>query len=189
MPTSIQNFFSYASQNQFSRDFLFRIKQVSVQGLELNGEDDLLYARSASLPGRDIENKQVRHSGLAFNLNGTVSYPGSEGWSIEFYVDQSLDIRKKLEQASRNLFNEATTTGNLCMPGVGDKIILDVLRIPCNAGSSNGGGSLEIGNTIELVGAQLKTIGEIAYQIADGTGEILTFSASFSYHFYNDWSN
>ena len=188
MPTSIENFFNYASQKQFARDFLFRVKQVSIQGLELNGETDLLYARSATFPGRDIENKQVKHAGQNFNLNGSATYPGSEAWAIEFYVDQSMEIRTKLEKASRQLWDNATTTGNLCMPGVGDKITLDILQIPCNAGTSNGGGSLEVGKTIELVGAQLKNIGEIAYQIADGTGEILTFTASFSYHFYNDFS-
>jgi hypothetical protein len=48
---------------------------------------------------------------------------------------------------------------------------------------------LEVIKTIELVGASLRTIGEIAYQIADGTGEVLNFPVSFAYHFYKDYSN
>ena len=84
MPATIENFFNQASQKQFARDFLFRVKQISVTGLSLNGETDLIYARSASLPGRDIENKQVNFSGQTFNLPGKSSYPGAESWSIEF---------------------------------------------------------------------------------------------------------
>jgi hypothetical protein len=180
MATVITDFMNIASQKQFARDFLFRIKQISITGLSLNGETDLIYARSASLPGRNIENKQVNFSGQTFNLPGKSTYPGAEGWSVEFYVDQSLDIRTKLENASRTLFDNNNTTGNLCMPGTGDIITLDVLQIPCQ-----GGGSLETIKTIELVGASLRDIGEIGYSIADGTGEVLNFSATFSYHFYN----
>lgn len=185
MATTIENFMSQAMQKQFARDFLFRVKQISVTGLSLNGETDLIYARSASLPGRDIENKQVNFSGQTFNLPGKSSYPGAESWSIEFYVDQSLDIRTKLERASRTLFNNEDTTGNMCMPGSESIITLDVLQIPCQRGTNvTSGGSLETIKTIELVGASLRTIGEIAYAIADGTGEVLNFSSSFAYHFY-----
>lgn len=183
MAASIQNFMNQAMQKQFARDFLFRIKQVSVTGLSLNGETDLIYARSASLPGRNIQNKTVNYSGQQFNVPGKSEYPGSEGWSIEFYVDQSLDIRTKLEAASRTLFDNETTTGNICMPGDESVITLDVLQIPCGRGSASGG-SLETIRTMELVGASLRDVGEIGYQIAEGTGEILTFSATFAYHFY-----
>ena len=185
MATSIENFFNQASQKQFARDFLFRVKQINITGLSLNGETDLLYARTASLPGRDIENKVVNYSGQAFNIPGISEYPGSEAYNIEFYVDQSLEIRTKLEQASRLLFDEETTTGNICMPGIESIITLDVLQIPCKRGTNvSSGGSLETIKTIELIGASLRDISEIAYQIADGTGEIMTFSATFAYHRY-----
>lgn len=184
MATTIENFMNQASQKQFARDFLFRIKQITITGLQLDGETDLLYARSASLPGRNIENKQVNYSGQTFNVSGKSSYPGSEGWAVEFYVDSDLEIRTKLEKASRTLFDNENTTGNLCMPGEESIITLDVLKLPCNRGTSSTGGQLEVIKTIELVGASLRDIGEIGYQIADGTGEILTFNATFSYHFY-----
>jgi hypothetical protein len=185
MPTDIAQFMSQASQKQFARDFLFRIKQISITGLSLNGETDLVYARSATLPGRNIQNKQVNYSGQTFNLPGKSEYPGSESWSIEFYVDQSLDIRTKLEAASRVLFDNKTTTGNLCMPGYESVIDLDVLQIPCARGTNvNSGGSLEVVKSLKLIGASLRDIGEISYEIADGSGEIKTFSCTFAYHFY-----
>lgn len=185
MATTIENFFNQASQKHFARDFLFRVKQVNVTGLSLNGETDLVYARSATLPGRNIENKVVNYSGQQFNIPGKSNYPGSEAWSVEFYVDQSLDIRTKLEAASRVLFDNETTTGTLCMPGYESVITLDVLQMPCQRGSNvTTGGAMEVIKTIELVGASLRDIGEISYAIADGTGEVLTFSSTFSYHFY-----
>jgi len=180
MATTIENFMTQASRKQFARDFLFRIKQINITGLSLNGETDLIYARSASLPGRDIENKQVNFSGQTFNLSGKSSYPGSEGWSVEFYVDHNLNLRNKLESASRILFDNNTTTGNLRMPGNESIITLDVLQIPPGSGS----GPFTTVRTIELIGASLKNIGEIGYSIAEGTGEILNFSATFSYHYY-----
>ena len=65
MATTIQNFFTRAAEKQFSRDFLFRVKQIDVTGpdpgtiIRFDGESDLVYARTAALPGRTIENKNV----------------------------------------------------------------------------------------------------------------------------------
>ena len=187
MAASITNFMNQAMQKQFARDFLFRIKQISVTGLTLDGETDLIYARSASLPGRNIQNKTVNYSGQQFNIPGKSEYPNSEAWSVEFYVDQGMDIRTKLEAASRTLFDNETTTGNICMPGDESLITLDILQIPCGRGPNvTSGGELETLKSMELVGASLRDVGEIGYQIADGTGEVLTFNATFSYHFYRN---
>lgn len=189
MPTTIENFFTQASQKQFARDFLFRVKQITIPGLSLNGETDLVYARSAALPGRAIENKTVNYAGQQFNLGGKSTYTNSEAYSIEFYHDQNIDIRTKLERASRIMFNNDDTTAHMCMPGPESVITLDVLAIPCNRGATVTQGSpLEVIKTIELIGAGIRDVGEIGYQIADGTGEILTFTATFAYHFYKDFS-
>jgi hypothetical protein len=189
MPADISTFMNQAMQKQFARDFLFRVRQIDVTGLSLNGETDLVYARTASFPGRNIMNKQVKYSGQNFNVPGVSEYPGSEAWSIEFYVDQELDIRTKLERASRILFDNENTTGNICMPGDESIITLDVLNIPCQRGSGVGTGNpLQVGTTIQLVGASLRDISPIEYQIAEGTGEILTFSATWAFHFYRNFS-
>lgn len=189
MATGIQDFFNRAAQKQFARDFLFRVKQITISGMQMNGEEDLLYARSAALPGRTIEDKTVNYSGQIFHLPGRSTYTNSEGYSIEFYHDQNLEIRSKLEQASRVAFDNETTTGNICMPGEDSYIILDVLSIPCQQGSDlTQGGELETIKQIKLVGVGIRDIGEVSYSIADGTGEILTLPATFSYHFYQDFS-
>jgi len=187
MATTIENFYNIAGQKQFSRDFFFRVKQITVAGLALNGETDLVFARTAALPGRDIENKQVKYSGQNFNMGGSVTYPGSESYAIEFYMDQSLDLRTKLEKASRALFDNETTSGKMCMPGPDSFIILDVLSIPCEQGNAGGSG-LQIVQSIKLMGASIRTIGAVEYQIADGTGEIQKLPTTWSYHFYENFA-
>jgi hypothetical protein len=39
-----------------------------------------------------------------------------------------------------------------------------------------------------LIGVGIRDIGSIDYAIADGSGEIKTFTSTFSYHFYEDFS-
>jgi hypothetical protein len=189
MPANIQTFFTQAAQKQFARDFLFRVKQISFPGLNLNGETDLVYAKTGSLPTRTIENKVVNYAGQAFNLGGKASYGGAEGYAITFYCDQNLDLRTKLEKASRVAFNNEDTTANMCMPGPESTITLDLLAIPCTRDiNATSGNPLEIIKTVKLIGVGIRDIGNIEYAIADGTGDILTFTSTFSYHFYEDFS-
>ena len=164
-----------------------RVRQIRAVGIDLNGENELVFAKTASLPGRDIENKVVNYSGQSFNLNGKSSYPGSESYGITFYADQEMDLRTKLEKISRASFNNETTTGQMCMPGPESYMILDVLKVPCGQGNTGGQG-LETVKTIKLVGVNLRTIGEISYSIADGTGEVLEIATGWSYHWYEDFS-
>ena len=41
---------------------------------------------------------------------------------------------------------------------------------------------------ITLIGASIREIGDMSYAIADGTGEVVTFPVTFSYHYYEDFS-
>jgi hypothetical protein len=177
MATTIQNFFSRAAEKQFARDFLFRVKQIDIEGVSFDGDSDLVYARSAQLPGRNIDNKQVNYYGQTFNVPGKSTYPGSEGYSIEFYHDEKNELRTKFETASRAVFNNETSTGQYGMPGDSSLITLDVIDK-----------DLDTIQTIQLVGASIRDINAIDYQIADGTGEILKTTVTFAYHFYRDFS-
>lgn len=178
MATTIQNFFEQARSRQFARDFLFRVKQIQIAGGSLfNGETDLVYARTATLPGRTIENKTVNYFGQQFNVPGKSTYDNSESYSIEFYHEEDIDLRRKFEAASRAVFNNDTSTGDYYMPGDGDTITLSVLNK-----------DLQETTTIKLIGASIRQIGEVSYNIADGTGEILNFPVTFSYHYYQDIS-
>ena len=177
MATTIENFFNQAVQKQFSRDFHFRIKQITIEGVSFSGEDDLIYARSASLPARDILNKTTSYAGQQFNVAGSSTYPNSEAYSIEFYHDENITLRRKFEAASRAVFNNETTTGQYGMAGIDSYMILEVIDKELN--------TVE---TIKLIGVGIRSVGQIDHQIADGTGEIVTFPVTFSYHFYEDFS-
>jgi|TARA_R100000951_G_C2620907_1_gene174435 hypothetical protein len=177
MATTIQDFFSKAATKQFSRDFLFRVKDIIIEGVSFSGNDDLIYARSAQLPGRNIENKQINYYGQTFNVPGKSSYPGSEAYSIEFFHDEQINLRKKFEEASRAVFDNETSTGQYGLPGEGNYITLEVIDKDLN-----------LVETIQLVGASIREINAIDYTIADGTGEILNTTVTFSYHYYNNFS-
>ena len=172
--TTIQNYFTQAVQKQFARDILFRVKSIKVVGGELLGNNQLVYARTAKLPGRDIDNKVVNYSGQTFNVPGKVSYPGSESYQIEFYHDEEANLREQFENISRAIFDHRNDNiGEYSMPGSDSIIELNILDRQLN----------EIGN-IKLIGASIRKIGEISYEIADGTGEILKFPVDFAYHWY-----
>ena len=176
--TTIQDFFSRAAYKQFSRDFLFRVKQIDlVGGVSFDGDKDLLYAKTAALPGRTIENKNVNYFGQEFQLPGRATYQNAAGYSIDFYHDEDCDIRTKLEAASRAVWNNETSTGQYSLPGNESVITLTQIDKQLN----------DVRN-IQLVGASIRDIGEIAYTIAEGTGEVITFNTTFAYHFYRDFS-
>lgn len=175
MATTITDFMQSAVTKQFARDFLFRVEQIQIEG-EFFGETDLIYAKSAVLPGRNIENKIVNYAGQQFNVPGKSSYPGSESYSIEFYHEEGIELRKKFEEASRSVFDNESTRGDIAMPGNEAKITLKVLDR-----------KLAPTSTITLIGASIRDIGPITYNIADGTGDVLTFPVTFAYHYYESF--
>jgi len=183
MATTIQNFFTRAATKQFSRDFLFRIQQIDlIGGVSFNGEDDLVYARTAALPGRNITNVNVNYFGQEFQVPGRATYANAAGYSIEFYHDENCELRTKMEAASRAVWHGATgddedSTGLYGMPG--EESVINLVQIDKN---------LRPVRELELVGASIRDIGDISYTIAEGTGTVLNFPVTFAYHFYRDFS-
>ena len=178
MATTIQDFFTRAAAKQFSRDFLFRVKQVQLTGgVFLDGESDLVYARTASLPGREIENKTVNYFGQDFQVPGRSTYNNAAGYTIDFFHDENCELRTKFEAASRAVFNNETSLGQYGMPG--DESIINLVQVDKE---------LNDVRNIELVGASIRSIGDIEYNISTGTGEVLNFPVTFAYHFYRDFS-
>tara|TARA_R110000803_G_scaffold194646_2_gene257766 strand:+ start:537 stop:1076 length:540 start_codon:yes stop_codon:yes gene_type:complete len=175
--TTIRDFFQSAQARQFSRDFHFRVISIDLAGgVSFSGDDQLVYARAANLPGRAIQNKVANYYGQQFNIPGKSEYTNSEAYSIEFYHDEDCDLRSQFEEASRAVFNDTTSTGDYAVPGTGDVINLQVIDRQLNRVKD-----------IKLVGASIRDIGEVSYQIADGTGEVTTIPVTFSYHFYDEF--
>jgi hypothetical protein len=172
---NIQSFYTQAANKDFSRDFLFRVVRMQGVGLPDLTDEDLVYAKAASIPGRTIENINASYMGLKFNLPGAATYDGSDSYDITFYLDASdEDLRTKFEVASREIFNDGTGTGNYQMPGVANIIVLSQLNKDLSP----------IGNYYNLIGAQLRKIAGIEYKIAEGKGELVELKATMSYHYY-----
>jgi hypothetical protein len=170
---NIQNFYRTAADRDFSRDFLFRVTELNIAGVPPMTESQLVYAKTAELPGRTIGNVAVPYMGLNLNVPGSVTYPGSEGYSITFYLDSQSDLRRYFEAASRGLFDDLTSTGGYGTPDEEYYITLAQLDKDLNPISN-----------YKLIGASLRAINGISYSIAAGTGQTMEVTATFAYHFY-----
>lgn len=175
---TIQDFYRVASERDFTRDVQFRVLSISPQGTTTKfDENDLVYARTASLPDRAISNVATKYMGLNFNLPGIATYPGSESYVINFYADAKSDLRKKFEQWSRDIFDDADSTGNYLTPTTNSTI--DLVQLDNN---------FERVNQYQLVGVSIRNIGAIAYTMADGTGNIMNFPVTLAYHYWKNVS-
>ena len=178
MSQNIQQFYKTAKNRDFSRDFLLRVTNMSVAGLPAITEDDLVYVKAASLPGRTINNVAVPYMGLNFNVPGSVAYEGSDSYSLSFYMDDpgsnQSDLRSKFEIASRNLFDDLTSSGLYQVPGNESSLTLTLLNK--NLGDT--------GKFYRLIGVSLRKIEPIEYKIAEGKGETLEMKVALAYHYY-----
>jgi hypothetical protein len=170
---NIQQFYSAAASKDFARDFLFRVTDVNLAGVGAMREDQLLYAKAAQLPGRTIQNVAVPYMGLNINVPGGVTYPGSDAYTLTFYLDAASDLRNYFEAASRALFDDASSTGGYGTPGSEYYIILSQLDK-----------QLQPIATYKLIGASIRNIQGIDYAIATGTGSTVEVTATLAFHFY-----
>lgn len=172
---TIGNFYDRAVAREFSRDFLFRVLNITFAGGAVFNEDELIYAKTAKLPARNLTNVQAKFMGLNFNIPGSATYPGSDAYSITFYCDANSLLRNKFLQESRRVFDDATSTGDYNIASRASSITLLQLDK-----------ALEPVSTFRLVGVGIRNVGEIAYNMADGTGQPVTFDATVAYHFFEE---
>lgn len=173
MAATVPEFYDFVSKRGLSRDFLFRVTDIQIIGGNIQ-QGELVLARAASVPGRIIEDKIANYSGHEFHLGGRAVYSQSDGYPIEFYCDEGSTLRSNLEAMSKSTF-DVLPGGNAQNYGIdsGASITLKQLN------------KQFVGiNTITLQGASIREIGDIDYMIADGTGEIVSFTASFAYQYY-----
>tara|TARA_R110000744_G_scaffold10369_9_gene32375 strand:+ start:1979 stop:2521 length:543 start_codon:yes stop_codon:yes gene_type:complete len=171
---TIQKFYTKAISQDFARDINFRLLSLSLGGVTL-GEDDLVYARSGRVPAREIVKVDVPYSGLTFKVPGTVVYPDADGYEIEFYCDEASSLRKMFEAASRRIFDEQTTTGNYDTPDRDNVLTIGQLDKDLNVISK-----------YELIGAWVQKVGELEYQLAEGSGEVVNFKVTLSFQYFNE---
>jgi len=172
---TISDFYRVAVERDFARDFQFRVLSIDAGGSSTVtfDEDDLVYVTTATLPARAISNVQVPYMGLNFNIPGSANYPSSEAYTLQFYCDQNSVIRQKFEDMSRDVFDDANSTGNYFAPRQSASI--DLVQLDTQ---------LEQVAQYQLVGASIRNVGPLQYTINSGTGNFITFDATLSYHYF-----
>jgi hypothetical protein len=171
---TIRGFYEKAAVADFARDYLFRVQMIKTSTMFI-GEDELLYVKSANLPGRTIENEQVNYMGLNFNIPTIATYPNSDAFSLTFYCDANSLLRERFMAESRSVFDDATSTGTYNTPGTDSYIQLIQL-------------DKQLSPIMEykLIGVSIREVGEITYEIAEGTGKVKEFDVTFAYHFFEE---
>jgi len=171
---TIQNFYTQARAKDFARNNLFIVLNINFgNGTEIAfDEDDLIYAKTAKLPGKEVTSQAVPYMGLNFNVPGVTKYTGSEGYTITFRCDESYDLRNRFLQVLNDTFNDADSTGNYFMPTADSVIDLALLDK-----------ELDRISQFQLVGVALKSVGELQYDVTqDGT--VLDFDVTLTYHYF-----
>jgi hypothetical protein len=173
-PQTIRDFYRVASDRDFTRDIQFRILSISPGGTTTTfDENDLVYARTASLPSRAITPVQAKYMGLNFNLPGVATYPNSDSYEIQFYSNADSSLRRKFEAWSRDTFDDTDSTGNYLTPSQDSTI--DLIQLDNN---------FEKVNQYQLVGVSIRTVGPLNYAMAEGTGAVVYFPVTLAYHYW-----
>ncbi len=163
----IIDFYNTAQQREFARDFQFKLLTLGPLV-----EDDLIYVRTAVLPGKSITNNQVKYMGLEFNVPGTVIYDGSAAWTVKFLCDEAHNIRSKLVAWMTEIFDVESSTGRYGVPiETATLALLDK--------------SLNPVRKYNLVGVYVQKVADISYNI-EGSGKPLDFDVTLSYQFWRE---
>ena len=170
---NIRNFYNVAATRDFSRDFLFRVLDIKLQGVPGMNEDQLIYAKAAALPGRNITNIPVKYMGLDINVPGGATYPGSAEYALNFFLDSKSELREYFETASRRLFDDSSSTGTYGTPNGSSYITLGQLDKGLNVISE-----------YKLEGASIRAINSIDYKMSEGSGATVDVGVTIAYHFY-----
>lgn len=171
---TIQDFYTQAQVKDFARTNLFRVLNINFgDGSDVVvREDDLVYATTATLPGKAIGNIAVPYMGLNFNVPGTVTYSGSEAYSLAFRADESYNLYNKFQQVINDTFNDADSTGNYFTPKASSVIDLVQLDKEMN----------RVGQ-YQLVGCSIRSLEALSYDTTNA-GEVQMFTVAIAYHYY-----
>ena len=167
----IQDFYKVAQTRDFARDFQFRVLDVSNKGVPVFTEDDLVYAQTASLPGKSIATKPVPYNGFTFRIPGTVSYNNSDAFTVDFYCDATTHTRVQMENWITETYNDETTTGDGILH---NNSTITLVQLDTK---------FEPLRTYKLHGVFPTDCGDIGYAMT-GDGEVATVTITMAYQFF-----
>ena len=167
---TISDFYRVAQERDFSRDFQFRVLNIqNDDGSVAITEDDLVYAKGGSIPGRTINVTDVPYMGLNFKVPGAATYSGE--YALTFYSDRVDILRNLLINWTRDTFDDATSTGNYFIAR--ETSVVDLVQLDTQ---------LNRVTQFTLVGAFPTSVGDVEYNPA-GTGAPVEFQVTMGYHY------
>jgi hypothetical protein len=171
---TIQDFYTQAQAKDFARNNLFRVININFGdgSTTVINETDLVYARTASLPAKQITNVPATYMGLQFNIPGVSTYPGSDSYQINFYSDEAQKLREKFLNVLNDTFNDANSTGNYFTPK--QTAVIDLVQL---------NKQLNKIAQYQLVGVSIRDVQALEYDMT-ATGEIQNFNVGLAYHYW-----
>ena len=174
MGMGIRSFYTEAVSKDFSRNFQLRVMDL---GNGILTEKDNVYITTAILPGYAVTNQTVPFMGLVFNVPGSATFPGSEGWQVTFRADMNMNIRQKIINWQASIFSAfpqtpEQSTGNYAPKEYGSTAKLVVI-------DRDGNGV----RGIKLIGVWPVNVDNITYD-QTGNGEVVTFPVTLAYQWW-----
>jgi len=170
---TIQDFYQQASTRNFARDFQLRITSFIVNGIDQIRDEDLVFLKTAQLPGKSISVQTAPFMGLNFNVPGAVQFDGTNSWAVAFYCTQDYNLRKLLEYSMGDTFDQESSTGNMEPRSLQQsKIVVALLDDKLNPIRS-----------YELLGCFVSNVGPISFNTTGG-GAIQEVTANIAYQYW-----
>jgi hypothetical protein len=170
---TIQSFYQQASTRNFARDFQLRITSFIVNGIDQIKDEDLVFLKTAQLPGKSISVQNAPFMGLNFNVPGAVQFDNTNSWSVAFYCTQDYNLRKLFEFSMGDTFDQESSTGNMEPRALQQsKIVVALLDDKLNPIRS-----------YELLGCFVSNVGPISFNTT-GSGAIQEVTANIAYQYW-----
>jgi hypothetical protein len=170
---TIQDFYQQASTRNFARDYQLRIISFIVNGIDQIEEKDLVFLKTATLPGKSIAVQNAAFMGLNFNIPGDVMFDSSSNWTATFYCSQDYNLRKLFEKSMEDTFDQETSAGFLRPRDLQKyKITLALLDDKLNPIM-----------TYNLLGCFVTNVGPINFNMT-GSGAVQDVTANIAYQYW-----
>lgn len=156
----------------FARDMQLRVTNFTVNGINSLALTDLIFLRTAQLPGKKINTIELPYMGVDLQIPSTVLYDPNP-LPVDFYCTQQYNIRKLLETSMRSTFNGIVSVGDI-EPRDAEKNTITLALFDDN---------MDEVRSYKLYGAFINDIGAISYD-ATLAGQIQKVTANIAYQYW-----
>lgn len=171
MAQDLRRYFQTVQERDFLRDHQFRVSSLMYRGQAMLTEKELVYIKSASLPGRSVNSVAVPFMGLNFKVPGTAQY--TDQYQLTFYCDSPGIIRNIWEAFSFAVFDDRKSFGNY---NVQANDVLSFYQYDQR-------GVEAVTNEYTLIGIFPTNIGDIDHA-PTGNGDTRQLSVTLAYQFW-----